>query len=103
VRQEDVEAVIEQVNKKKKIWPGPKERRAYIVLVCISVVLSLGAFFLSLQVMHAHDRIFCDITQAVIKNPVAPPTNPKEHQSQQQNYEWYVRFVHLDHNLDCPP
>lgn len=46
-----------------------------------------------------HD--FCGIVTAFIARPVPRPNDPAANPSREQNYQWYLKFVRLDHQLGC--
>jgi len=80
---------------------GLKERRAYIVLVLISVFLSLAGFFAGIHEIKSNNHKFCQIINAALAVPVAKPANPKIHQSRERAYESYIRVVRLGRDLGC--
>lgn len=80
---------------------GLKERRGYVVLVAISVFLSLCAALYGAHVSDVNEHKFCDIINASISVPAQKPTDPKKDPSREARYQYYLKFVRLDHELGC--
>lgn len=89
-----------------------RERRSYIVLVSISVMLSVLTFFLALHQTNmnanrleteqaANNRKFCDVINSFIVTKVPKPADPKANPSRERNWELYIKFVRLDNSLGC--
>lgn len=85
---------------------GPRkgERKAYIVLVVISLFFSVAAGSFGLYQANIVGKKFCDvISPAVIKvvqKPHQPPVTAKE-KDQEDRYEAYLKVVRLAHALGC--
>lgn len=77
------------------------QARAFITLVFISVMFSAIAVVISVNQSNNNARKFCDVVSSVISKPIPEPTDPKANPSREQNYEWYIKFVTLDHRLGC--
>lgn len=77
-----------------------KERKAFIILVAISVFLSVGAALYGANVADKNERKFCDLINASISIPV-PLADPKKDPSRYRAYIYYLKFVKLDHDLGC--
>jgi hypothetical protein len=78
-----------------------RERKAYIILVLISVVLSMGAYFLAVQAINNTQHKFCDIVNAVTADPIPKPSDPISNPSRERSYEFYLKFQVLDSRLGC--
>lgn len=78
-----------------------KERRAYLVLVFISIILSLSVLLLGAKQQRESDHQFCDVFNALVATPVHKPADPKKDPTRERSYEIYVKFVKLDRNLGC--
>jgi hypothetical protein len=78
-----------------------RERRSYIVLVLISVVLSLASIMYSVRLVNGSNHQWCDIVDTIIITPVQKPADPKAHQSRERAWEYYQKFVKLDISLGC--
>lgn len=78
-----------------------RERRAYILLVLISVVLSALSILYSVRLVNGNNRQWCDIINTIIATPIQKPADPKAHTSRQRSYEYYQKFVKLDKSLGC--
>jgi hypothetical protein len=78
-----------------------RERKAYIVLVLISILCSVIAVYVNI----VHDNItrhdFCDVVQSITQRSVSKPANPALNPSRELNYEEYLRFVVLGQRLGC--
>jgi hypothetical protein len=77
------------------------ERRAYVVLVLISVFLSLASTVFAVHRADQDGKKFCDIIGAAIAKPVPQPKDPKKDPSRERAYEYYLRFKTLDQRLGC--
>jgi hypothetical protein len=78
-----------------------RERRSYIVLVLISVILSLLSILYSVRLVNGSNHQWCDIINTIIVVPVQKPADPKAHPSRQRAWEYYQKFVALDKSLGC--
>ena len=78
-----------------------RERRAYIILVLISVVLSVLSILYSVRLVNGSNHQWCDIVNTIIVTPVPKPADPKAHPSREQAYVYYQKFVALDKSLGC--
>jgi hypothetical protein len=78
-----------------------KERRGYIVLVGISILLSVISYIGGVRHADEDGRKFCDVTKAFIAKPVPQPADPHKNPSREQTYIWYERFLTLNHELGC--
>jgi len=85
----------------KETKKGLKERRAYIVLVAISIFLSMAVFVLGHQAIHDSNHKFCDLFNALLVHPAPKPADPKKDPSRERSYLIYQKFKLLDHNLGC--
>lgn len=82
---------------------GKNERRAYIVLVAISIMLSASVLLFGIYRANLNNHKFCDLfTFALAANPVPKaPADPKSHPKEQRAYEGYVKFKELTRSLGC--
>lgn len=80
---------------------GWKERRAYVILVLVCVIISTASFFISVQVANSNEKKFCDILTFGLAVPVPKPEDPKVHPSRERAYEAYIKVMHLTHALGC--
>lgn len=80
---------------------GLKERKAYIILVLISVGLSLAVAVFGLRAIKANDQKFCDVINATISTAVPKPADPLKDPSRERLYEFYLKFRTLDERLGC--
>ena len=80
-----------------------KERKAYIILVIISIMLS-GAVYTANRVQQTrNEHKFCDILSFSIVGPVpSKPADPKDHPSRERAYEGYQKIIKLKKDLGCP-
>jgi hypothetical protein len=78
-----------------------RERRAYIILVGISVVLSLLSIMYSVRLVNGSNHQWCDIVNTIVVTPIPKPVDPKTHPSRERAYEYYQKFLKLDHSLGC--
>lgn len=77
------------------------QRRAYIMLVFISCIFSVGGVGYSIHSSNAKDRVFCEIVYAATATPVFKPDDPATHPQGELNYEKYERMLRLKNNLGC--
>lgn len=85
----------------KKQRRGLRERRAYVVLVFISICLSVATYVFAVRAINAADHKFCDIISATTSTPVPAPTDPAKDPSRERAYIFYLKFKELDRNLGC--
>lgn len=78
-----------------------KERRAYIILVLLSVFLSVMAYAGSVRKEDQDQRKFCDIVRFSLAIPAPKPADPKTHPSRERAYEGYQKVVRLGKSLGC--
>ena len=78
-----------------------KERRGYVVLALISIVLSAAVLLLGVQLQKENDHKFCDVFDTLISGTPPKPADPKTDPSRARSYELYVKLVHLDKSLGC--
>lgn len=78
-----------------------RERRAYITLVLLSILLSAGSVAYSGHQRVLNNHKFCEVTDAFVATPVPKPANGNANPSRAQAYIWYERFVRLDKSLGC--
>jgi hypothetical protein len=78
-----------------------KERRAYVVLVAISVFLSLVTFMASVREIDSNNHKFCQLITGAVKVPVKKPLNPEVDHVQEHVYETYEHALKLGHDLGC--
>lgn len=79
-----------------------KERRGYIVLVLISMILSGAVLLFGVVQERNNEHKFCDVFDTLISSSPRPtPANPKTDPSRARSYEIYVKFVALDKSLGC--
>lgn len=81
---------------------GKKERRAYVILAVISILLSASVLMFGIYRANQNNHKFCDLfTFALAANPVpkkpAPGADPKVIRA----YEGYVKFKELTRSLGC--
>jgi hypothetical protein len=98
----EVRVITDKQEEERKPYPaGWKERRAYVILVIISVVLSISSFLLSVQVAKTNEKKFCDIINSVVAVPVPRPSDPQKDPSRERAYIFDVKFKSLDESLGC--
>ena len=79
-----------------------RERRAYIILVVISILLSTAVFLLGLKEQDRNNHRWCQIiTVSLSETKVKKPANPNAHTKQAQLYRNYQLVVDLSHSLGC--
>lgn len=79
-----------------------KERRGYIILVLISMILSGAVLLFGVIQQDRNDHKFCDMFNTIINSSPAPkPADPKKDPSRARSYNIYVKFVTLDKSLGC--
>lgn len=78
-----------------------KERRAYIVLVAVSLVIGCLSILASLKFVSDSDHKFCQIVNAVNKIPVQKPANPAKDPSREQAWEFHLLYISLGRSLGC--
>lgn len=81
--------------------PGKDERRAYVVLVLISVILSFFCIMFCVRLVNQSDHKWCDIVNTLVLTPVPKPTDGNAHPSRVRAYEYYKKFLELDKSLGC--
>lgn len=97
MRDEEIEERIVKAEVK-----GKKERRAYVVLVCISILLSASVLMFGIYRANLNNHKFCDLfTFALASNPApkkpAVGADPKVVRA----YEGYIKFRDLTRSLGC--
>jgi hypothetical protein len=53
------------------------------------------------QMIDTNNRKFCLVVSPAIAVPVPKPTDPAKDPSRERTYQWYQRYIHLNHNLGC--
>jgi hypothetical protein len=81
--------------------PKQSERRGYIVLVLISLLLSVLSYAGGVHRADQDGKKFCDIINTSIAVPVVKPANPKKDPSREARYQYYLKFKALDERLGC--
>lgn len=82
--------------------PGGRERRAYLILVGISIFLSVTVLLVGIRLINANNHKFCIIFTNVTAAKAPPkPNDPKAHPSRERAYEDYQRFLTLGRSLGC--
>jgi hypothetical protein len=77
------------------------ERRAYVVLAALMVVLAAASILFTVHYVRTTEREFCQVVTGVTSQPVPKPADAAANPSREQNYEWYERFVRLGRDLGC--
>jgi hypothetical protein len=77
------------------------ERRAYVILVVVSLLLSVGSFMLSVNQIHQSNHKFCALMLGITATPVPKPAHPKIDKSRERSYEFYVIIKNLSRSLGC--
>lgn len=80
-----------------------KERRAYLVLVFISIVLSMSVYFLGTKNVERNNRVWCTLINTSLSSAghVTKPANPKANPQKQKQWEDYEIVSNLGHSLSC--
>lgn len=80
-----------------------KERRAYIVLVFISILLSLATYFLGTKNVQKNDRVWCTLIDTSLSSAGHPtkPANTKANSQKLKQWEDYEIVFNLGHSLSC--
>lgn len=81
-----------------------KERRAYVVLVAISIILSVLTFLLGARHVNNNNKKFCQLITASLNSvngSVAKPTDPTANPKQEKLYENYIIVRDLGRSLGC--
>jgi hypothetical protein len=80
-----------------------KERKAYIILVLLSVGLSALACLFTVKQVHDSNHKFCRIINVSITSAgkIQKPEDPKAHPSREKLYENYILVKDLGHSLGC--
>ena len=78
-----------------------RDRRAYVILVLISFILSAGSFFLSVRQSQEAERNFCDVIVGITSAPAPKPTDPAANPSRERAYIWHEKFVRLGQKIGC--
>lgn len=81
--------------------PGRSARRAYVVLVLLSVLLSVTSIAFTVVYVRYVEHEFCAVVTAATATPVQRPADPSANPSREQSWEWYERFVLLGRHLGC--
>lgn len=107
-RHGDTEPVLPQTTEQrvekveKQVRTGVTERRAYIVLVLLSVFFSVIVYVAGQVKQNQDEHKFCDIMTFSLAAPVPPkPADPKLHPSRDRAYEGYQKAKELSHALGC--
>ena len=89
--------------KRKPIFRVHISRNAYafFLLTLVSLLLDIGVILIGLAAISANDHKFCDVVHAATANPITRPADPKKAPAQEQQWEWYQRYVALDRSLGC--
>lgn len=53
------------------------------------------------QMIDTNNRKFCLVISPAIAVPIPKPTDPVKDPSRERTYQWYQRYVHLNHGLGC--
>lgn len=85
---------------KKMRWG---ERKAYVVLVLISLFCSFIVFLVGQANDKNTEHKFCQLMTASLAGSTVPvkPTDPKKAPGQEKLYEEYQIFLHLAESLGC--
>jgi hypothetical protein len=80
-----------------------RERKAFVVLAVMMVVLAVFCILFSIQEVSNSDHKFCQLVTASLKESPVPtkPADPKLHPSRERLYDNYEIVVHLGHSLGC--
>jgi hypothetical protein len=76
-------------------------RYAYVVLALLPIVLAILAVLINLEEISSNNHKFCQLLQAATAVSVPKPADPKANPSREKNYEGFVIFAQLGHNLGC--
>ena len=71
------------------------ERRAYVVLVSISVILSTLVLLVCLKIVSENHAKICGLLAIIASKEVARPVNPAGHPIQYAEYQRHLRYVQL--------
>lgn len=81
---------------------GKKERRAYVVLVCISILLSASVLMFGIYRANQNNHKFCDLfTFALTAQPAPKPPAVGADPKVVRAYEGYIKFRDLTRSLGC--
>ena len=82
-----------------------RERRAYVILVLISAMLSAISIGFSVRMISESQHKFCDVIAIVITHPPPKPADPHLDPTAERNYKLYQqykdRYVALSNSLGC--
>lgn len=79
-----------------------KERRAYLVLVLISMMLSVAVYTANQVTQTRNEHKFCDIMNFSLQGPGPPkPKDPKAAPKLEHAYEAWQKALKLSHVLGC--
>ncbi len=78
-----------------------RDAYAFLVLTMISIMLDFIVIAIGLYAINVNNHKFCQVITPVIQNQVIKPVNPKKTPALEQQWEWYQRYVSLDHSLGC--
>jgi hypothetical protein len=78
-----------------------KERRGYVILALMSILLSLAVLLLGSRQISDNNHRFCDLFNALLTPPVPKPANPAKDPSRERSYVLYIKFQTLDKSLGC--
>lgn len=77
------------------------ERKAYVVLVIISFILTLGGVGYGIVRDDIIEQKFCSLIIASVPVTVPAPINPKANPSREKLYESFILVDTLGHSLGC--
>jgi hypothetical protein len=78
-----------------------RERRAYIILVVVCVLLSLSTLMISVQAISQNNKKWCVVVNHFATAVIVKPAHPKINKELERDYERYVRYLHLAKAIGC--
>lgn len=78
-------------------------RNAYgfLVLTLIGLILDVGVILIGFHAIDDNNHKFCQVLNAATSSQVSRPADPIRNKAQEQQWEWYQRYMALGKSLGC--
>lgn len=78
------------------------ERRSYIVLVGISIMMSIMVILFCAKLVDGANKRTCQVLEIALSNPVPNPAGISDTQLRETLYKRYLAYGKLYRELKCP-